>query len=92
MKPVYKPSQILRLVKAKKIADPQPRGEGRILCEAHGHLIRGDTESPTFWENGSYVFCGRCKKTALVRIEFKGFTVDLRGERKKYPLYIKGQR
>lgn len=85
-KPVYKPSQILRLVKQGKIRDPQPRGEGEIMCEKERHHIKGDTESPQFWENGSYVYCAACKRWMLARVEFKGFEIDLRGERKKYLL------
>jgi hypothetical protein len=88
MKPIYKPSQILRLVKAGTIADPQPRGEGKILCEKFRHSVGpGETESPTFWENGSYVYCRRCKCMMLARVEFKGFAIDLTGERKKYQLF-----
>lgn len=87
-KPVYKPSQILRLVRKGEIADPQPKGEGRIYCEAKRHLLRGDTESPNFWENGSYVYCPACKRRVLARVEFKTFVIDLTGERKKYPLYL----
>ena len=84
---VYKPSRVLRLIKAGKVADPQPRGEGRIVCEAHRHPIIGDTESPSFWENGSYVWCEKCGRQALARVLFKGFEIDMTGERKRYPLY-----
>lgn len=91
-KPVYTPSQVMRLVRQGKIADPQPRGEGRITCQAKGHAIRGDTESPTFWENGSYVFCGKCNRHALARVEFKNFVIDLTGERKKYPALVRVRR
>lgn len=90
-KPVYKPSQVLRLIRTGKIADPQPKGEGRIFCQAKGHRVRGDTESPSFWENGSYCYCSGCKRTALVRVEFKDFVIDMRGERRRYPLYQKGE-
>jgi hypothetical protein len=87
-KPVYKPSQVLRLVKAGKIADPQPRGEGRITCHPHGHHIIGDTESPTFWSNGSYAYCAQCKRMTLVRITFREFVIDVSGERKRYPDFM----
>lgn len=77
------------MVKAGKIADSQPRGEGKILCHAHGHRVIGETESPTFWENGSYVFCETCNDTVLARVEFKDFIIDCSGERKKYPNLFK---
>lgn len=89
MKPVYKPSQILRLVRAGKIADPQPRRTGVIYCERERHVIRGDTESPTYWENGFYVYCEQCQAQVLARVEFKEFAIDLTGERKRYPLILK---
>lgn len=90
MKPVYKPSHVLRLIAAGKIADPQPKGEGKIMCESKRHRIQGDTESPSFWENGNYVFCGTCNALALARVEFKDFAIDLTGERRQYPLYPEG--
>jgi hypothetical protein len=87
VKPIYKPSQVLRLIKAGKLADPQPRGEGKILCEKYRHSVgTGETESPSFWENGMYTHCAVCKRLMLARVEFKGFAIDLTGERKKYAL------
>lgn len=84
---VYRPGHILRLIRAGKIADPQPRGEGRIFCERARHRISGDTESPAFWENGTYVFCPRCNRWALARVKFAAFEIDMRGERTRYPLF-----
>jgi hypothetical protein len=88
---IYRPSQVLRLVRAGKLVDPQPKGEGRILCEAKRHPIHGDTESPSFWENGMYTWCKKCDRLALARVVFKDFEIDLRGERKKYPLLRRKQ-
>lgn len=82
---VYKPSTVLRLVKAKAVSYSQP---GTIQCHEHGHVIPGQTESPTFWENGSYCYCPVCKKLTLVKVEFADFVVDTSGERKVYPLSI----
>jgi len=87
--PIYKPSHILRLVRKGVIADPQPKGEGIIRCEAKRHKIDGDTESPTFYTNGDYVWCAKCKGWMLARIDFATFTIDLTGERKVYPLRMK---
>jgi hypothetical protein len=86
---VYKPSTILRKVRAGEIADPQPRGLGKIMCEEHRHPISGDTESPTFWENGSYVYCAQCGETKLARVQFGDFEIDLTGERTKYPMTLR---
>lgn len=83
---VLHPSQVIRMTKAGKLADPQPRGAMRIMCEEHRHLTHYDTESPTFWENGSYMFCPTCKAWKLARIVGPDFEIDLTGERKKYPL------
>lgn len=88
MKPVYPPSLILRLVKRGIIADPQPKNEGAIRCEAKRHRVPGDTESPTFWENGTYVYCPECNALTLARIEFRDFEIVLTGERKIYPLVM----
>lgn len=85
-KPVYKPSQVMRMVDKGEIADPQPRKQGRIMCEKARHKIRADTESPIFWENGSYLWCSKCKGMMLARVEFKTFEIDMTGERKRYPL------
>lgn len=85
MNPTFKPSQVLRKIKSGEIKDPQPRGEGKIVCNEHGHPIVGHTESPSFWENGSYVYCGTCKAMSLVKVHFKTFSIDLTGERKSYP-------
>jgi hypothetical protein len=84
---IYKPSQVLRAVRAKKLADPQPRLAMKIVCEAKRHGTIGETESPTFWENGSYHYCEQCRKWVLSRIVGPGFEIDLTGERKKYPLF-----
>jgi len=88
MTTVYRPSQVLKLVRAGIIADPQPRGTGVITCAEHGHVIPGDTESPTFWENGTYTWCPTCKARKLARVQFSGFIIDLGGERKSYPLTL----
>ena len=77
-----KPSVVLRRIKSGQIKEPQ---RGRLFCAEHRHPISGDTESPSFWENGSYIFCGTCGHKALARPEFDGFYIDLTGERKKYP-------
>jgi hypothetical protein len=91
MKTIYKPSQILRHVKSGKIADPQPRGEGKIMCEEFRHVEQiAQTESPTFWENGTYTHCKVCNALKLARVEFADFEIDMTGERKKYPLTMKG--
>jgi hypothetical protein len=84
--PVFKPSQILRKIRSGEIADPQPKGEGLIMCERKRHALTGDTESPAFWENGTYIGCEFCKAWVLARVRFKTFEIDMRGERKKYPL------
>jgi hypothetical protein len=87
-RPIYVPSQIMRLVKAGKIADPQPRKTATIYCEPEKHVIPGDTESPRFWENGMYLWCAKCGRHTLARVAFASFILDLRGERKRYPLYL----
>lgn len=83
---ILKPSQVLRRVKSGVIADPQPKGVGRVFCEEFRHPLRGDTESPTYWENGDAVWCDTCQAWKLARVTFPGFEIDLRGERKQYPL------
>jgi len=88
-KPTLKPSQVLRKIKTGEIAEQQPRGEGRITCEEFGHPINGDTESPSFWENGTYTFCPQCAAWKLSHVEFAGFHISMLGERKKYPLTMK---
>lgn len=87
-KRILKPSQVLRLVRSKRLGDPQPRGHMRIVCQAKGHSVVGETESPTFWENGTYVYCEKCKKRVLARIVAPDFEIDLTGERKKYALFL----
>jgi hypothetical protein len=86
-KAIYKPSQVMRLVKSGKIADQQPRGEGKIMCEEFRHVNTvAQTESPTFWENGTYTHCDECNALKLARVEFRDFVIDMTGERKKYPM------
>lgn len=84
---IYKPSQVLRLVKAGELVDPQPRGAMRIVCDPRGHRVPGETESPMFWENGMYAYCPTCKRWALARIIGRDFEIELRGERRRYPPY-----
>jgi hypothetical protein len=88
---IYKPSQVLRLTGAGKLRDDWKPGELKIVCEAKRHPIGGNTEMAT-WENGSYCICSLCgDRWALVRIIGPDFEVDLRGERKKYPLFTKSR-
>lgn len=82
----YKPSAVLRLIRAGKIDALQPRGTGRVLCEGKRHALGGETESPAYWENGTYVWCPQCKALTLARPQFATFEIDLTGERKRYPL------
>jgi hypothetical protein len=84
-KPVFKPSQVLRLVRKGMISDSQP---GTVHCEEKRHLLECVTESPTFWENGTYGYCPQCGKYALMRAEFATFEIDMTGERKVYPMYM----
>ena len=84
---VYKPSQVLRLVKAGKIAEDQGV-ESSIYCRACGKKDKATTRSPSFWENGSYMWCDRCKASTLARPVFPTFEIDLTGERKRYPLIL----
>jgi len=90
--PMYKPSQILRLVRTKRIADPQPKGTGTIMCEEFRHVIRVGTEKPTLWESGMYVYCPACKANKLARIRFADFEIDLQGERRVYPLTMRARK
>lgn len=79
-KAVLKPSTVLRRVKAGTLSDTQP---GLVFCYA-GHSTGGQTQSPSFWENGSYVGCNTCKAWVLARPKFADFEIDVSGERKKY--------
>jgi hypothetical protein len=94
MKPSLKPSRVLRLVKQGKLS--RHIDGGRIKCQQCGKLHpKAATESPEFWENGSYVYCGHCKQQTLARPAFpktegypQGFEIDLTGERKTYPVVM----
>lgn len=79
-----KPSQVLRRIKAGTLSDRQP---GKPLCW-YGHHTECTTESPSFWENGTYIRCGDCGGYVLARPLFKEFIIDLSGERKKYPIHM----
>lgn len=90
-RPVFKPSQVMRLVKAKKM--PHSIKGGTQLCCQCSKPHKADTESPTFHENGTYIYCKHCKANVLYIPIFPpcegyplGFEIDLTGERKKYPL------
>jgi DNA-directed RNA polymerase subunit RPC12/RpoP len=90
MKPeILKPSRVMRLTKANKL--PSLIDGGKINCQKCGKRIVGDTESPTYWENGTYVWCEHCGQYCLARPVYPavsnyphGIVIDLRGERKKY--------
>lgn len=88
---VLKPSMLLRMARAKKITDHYPGG--KVHCAKCGKWVGGDTESPSFWENGAYVRCPHCKKLTLAYPIYPtskdfptGLIVDVSGERTKYPL------
>lgn len=91
--PVLKPSKVMRLTKAGKL--PASIDGGQVLCEKCRKWGGGMTESPTFWENGSYVYCKSCKAMTLARPRFPGcegftggFEIDLTGERKTYSVVM----
>lgn len=79
-----KPSAVLRGIKAGTIAAHQ---RGRVKC-IKGHAIAVHTESPAFWENGSYLHCPTCGRATLAAPEFDGFRIDTSGERKRYPVHL----
>jgi len=89
--PVLKPGQVMRLVNRKILAGNIDCG--KIKCEKCRNTVPGNTESPTFWENGSYVHCPNCDAYCLARPVYPatqgylhGFEIDLTGERKAYPV------
>lgn len=90
-RPLLKPSQVLRLTKRGRL--PRSIPGGRYRCQNCRRLIpKAATESPTFHENGGYVYCKHCDKNVLYSAEFPavegyphGFVIDVSGERKKYP-------
>lgn len=94
-RPVFKPSRIMRLVKAGKM--PGNIKYGHFQCLAcHYFDMVASTESPEFHENGMYTYCVQCRELSMHRIVFPpcvgypdGFEIDLTGERKKYPLILK---
>ena len=94
MQTILKPGILMRRAKAKKITDHYDGGQ--VHCAKCGMATGGATESPTFWENGSYIYCGHCKKATLAKPIYPpsadfptGLIVDLTGERAKYPLVSK---
>lgn len=90
-KAVYKPSQVLRMVKTGALQDPQPKS-GRIVCEAERHVNSDVTQSPSFWENGMYIYCDGCNRHTLARPQFDTFEIDLTGERKTYPVHMESDK
>ena len=94
---ILKPSVVLRRVKARAAYQDVPNvndlgvlndvQEGRIAC-AKCRKVRPKvtTCALSFWENGMYVFCGRCRQATLALPIFEDLVIDLSGERKKYPL------
>lgn len=94
LRKVLQPSYVLRLIKVGKL----PRDlAGYVHCAKCGFDTGGRTASPDFWENGSYVYCHRCRRYMLARPVFVcelpdfpcGFELDLAGERKRYPLVFR---
>lgn len=90
-KKIIKPGQIMRLVNKGKLAEHIAGGTYR--CQKCNCRIEGDTESPTFHQNGSYVHCNACDAQVLYFADFPatplfvdGFSIDVSGERKKYPV------
>lgn len=81
-----KPSQVLR----RKI---HSISGGKVHCRKCGTFTGGYTESPMFWENGSYIFCTVCNTQTLVLPIYPpspafpgGLEIDVSGERKRYPI------
>lgn len=81
----------MRLIKQNKLASYI--NGGRVGCEKCRKVGTGQTESPAFWENGSYCFCSTCKRMTLARPVYPatdgypdGFEIVLTGERKDYPV------
>lgn len=89
---LLKPGQALRLTKKGKLPDFINGGHPKCLnCGTVQERL--DTESPTFWENGSYCYCGVCNQKTLHGAIYppcdgfpNGIEIDTSGERKKYPL------
>ncbi len=92
--PKFKPSQVMRLVKAGKMSDSIKGGHPKCLKCGVVDKVCG-TESPMYWENGMYAYCDNCNETTLHGAVYppcdgypEGIEVVTFGERKQYPLTL----